>query len=56
MRTKQRRIVFWTLLACCPLLFVWAANYFVHPMRILFVVGAVIAVAFVIHPGIDKRR
>jgi len=56
MRTKQRRIVFWSLLACCPLLFVWAANYYSHPVRILLVTGAVIVAAFIIRPGIDKRK
>ena len=56
MRTRTRRIIFWSLLAVAPLLFVWAANYYVHPVRILALVGIVIVVAFIIRPGNDGRR
>jgi len=55
-RTRQRRIVFWSLLVLSPLMFIWAANYYVHPARILLLTGVVIVAAFIIRPGSDKRR
>ena len=56
MRAKQRRIVFWSLLVCCPLVFVWAANYYSHPVRILFVIGALIVAAFIVRAGFDRGK
>ena len=56
MSTKQRRIVFWSLLVSSPIVFVWAANYYEHPARILLVTGVVIVAALIIRPRMDKER
>lgn len=56
MNNRQRRLVFWSLLVSSPLLFIWAANSYSHPARILLVIGALIVAAFIIRSGIDKEK
>jgi hypothetical protein len=56
MSDRRRRLVYWILLLSSPIVFVWAANYFVHPVRILLVTGVVVLAALVIRPREGKRR
>lgn len=56
MDNGQRRFAFWSLLVSSLLLFIWAANYYAHPLRILLVIGALVVAAFIIRPRISKGK